>query len=49
MSEIYEVAQKYADRCDKSKIVCTSVWRNGMKVDREGSEKPVKNGNGFEN
>ena len=49
MSEIFEIAQKYANRCDKSKIVCTSVWRNGMKVDREGSKTPVENGKAIKN
>lgn len=40
MSEIYDVAQKYAHRCDKSKIICTSVWQDGMSIDRIGSENP---------
>lgn len=44
MSEIFDIAKKYGHRCDKSKIICTSVWKNGMKVDREGSEKPFASG-----
>lgn len=42
MSEIYDIADKYKNRCDKSKIICTSVWQKDMKVDREGSEIPVE-------
>jgi len=41
MSEIYDIAQKYIHRCDKTKILCTSVWQPEMKVDIVGSEAPV--------
>ena len=43
MSEIFNVAKKYMDRCDKSKIICTSTWRAGMPVDFEGSLEPIRN------
>lgn len=43
MSEIYDIANKYGDRCDKSKIICTSVWNNDMQVDKTGSEEPLNN------
>ena len=42
MSEIYDIASAYSHRCDQEKIVCTSVWKKDMYVDREGSERPVE-------
>ena len=42
MSEIYDIAQTYSHRCDKNKILCTSVWQKGMIVDKNGSKTPVK-------
>ncbi len=29
MEEVIGIARKYAGRCDKSKIICTSLWRQG--------------------
>ncbi|MGD1921734.1 MAG: hypothetical protein ACFCAD_24290 [Pleurocapsa sp.] len=26
LKEVTDVAEKYAERCDKSKIPCTSLW-----------------------
>ena len=42
MIEEVALAMKYRDRCDKSKIVSTSMWRPEMEKDLEGSKKPVK-------
>lgn len=41
MTEVHDVAQKYKDRCDKSKIICTSRWRNDIPIDTEGSTQPT--------
>jgi UDP-sulfoquinovose synthase len=49
MNEIYDIAAKYKDRCDKSKIICTSVWQKDMLVDKEGSEKPIEENNIYRN
>jgi len=38
--EAMEIAQKYVDRCDRDKIIATSMWDKGKKVDRKGSKKP---------
>ena len=40
MSEIYNIAQKYSSNCDKSKIICTSVWEKDMLIDTVGASKP---------
>jgi len=41
LKEIMGIANKYKDRCDKSKIICTSVWDKNKKIDFEGSKYPV--------
>ena len=41
MTEVVDIAQKYLDRCDISKIICTSTWRSNIPVDFEGSPVPI--------
>lgn len=41
LDEVVTVAKRYADRCDRSRIVSTSVWGADMEVDLEGSPDPV--------
>jgi UDP-sulfoquinovose synthase len=43
MNEIYDIAHKYTDTCDKSKIICTSVWKDSWVADKEGSDTPIEN------
>ena len=38
LEEISNIAKKYKDRCDISKIICTSTWRKDMSVDPKGSK-----------
>lgn len=41
LSEIIEIARKYRDRCDVSKIIATSLWTADKCVDREGDRRPA--------
>lgn len=41
MNEIFDIANKYKHLCDDSKIICTSVWKKDLFVDKVGSEAPV--------
>jgi UDP-sulfoquinovose synthase len=33
LEEVIEVAQRYADRCDRSRIPCTSTWRRDITLE----------------
>ncbi|HBI14267.1 MAG TPA: NAD-dependent dehydratase [Desulfobulbaceae bacterium] len=41
MQEVYEIANRYKERCIMDKIICTSTWSKNIEVDREGQEAPV--------
>ncbi|MCB2227317.1 MAG: NAD-dependent epimerase/dehydratase family protein [Desulfarculaceae bacterium] len=41
MEEIYEIADKYKERCDKSKIICRSTWVREIEVDEIGYDEPI--------
>lgn len=44
MVEVHAIAKKYSQRCDLSRIICTSRWRNDIPVDTVGTideEEPV--------
>lgn len=41
LGEVYDIAKKYGDRCDLSKIICTSRWNDSIEIDLDGSEKPM--------
>ena len=41
LTEVMQIAEKYKNRCDTSKIVCTSRWREDIQVDTKGSPDPV--------
>ena len=42
MKEVTQIAKQFRDRCDKSKIICTSTWTKDLEVDRKGSKAPVR-------
>jgi UDP-sulfoquinovose synthase len=47
MTEVTDIARKYKDRCDLSKIICTSRWRSDIPIDFQGSSKLREESNGL--
>lgn len=41
LSEVMDIAKKYKNRCDKSKIICKSTWTKDIEIDMEGSPNPL--------
>jgi UDP-sulfoquinovose synthase len=39
LNEIMEISNKYRDRCNHSKIICTSVWNKDISIDSKGSKE----------
>jgi len=42
MREVADIADKYKERCDRSKIICTSRWRADIPIDFQGTPDPHK-------
>ena len=42
LNEIIKISKKYKHRCNKSKVICTSLWNKNRTVDLKGSKTPVK-------
>jgi UDP-sulfoquinovose synthase len=42
MEEVMEVADKYKDRCNIEKIICTSTWNDDKDIDWKGQKNPRK-------
>ncbi|MEW6570835.1 MAG: NAD-dependent epimerase/dehydratase family protein [Nitrospirota bacterium] len=42
LSEVIDIAKKYAHRCDKSKIICKSTWIRDIEIDEKGSLEPMQ-------
>lgn len=38
--EAMDIVQRYVNRCDRDKIIATSMWNKDKKIDRLGSKKP---------
>lgn len=36
LEEVMQIVHKYKNRCDTSKILCTSAWNKDIKIDMEG-------------
>ncbi|MBQ9394583.1 MAG: NAD-dependent dehydratase, partial [Proteobacteria bacterium] len=36
MEEVRDIARRYEDRCDRSKIICTSLWTKEQHIDKQG-------------
>ena len=41
LSEVMDIAKKYKNRCDKSRIICKSIWTKDIEIDEKGSVTPI--------